>query len=80
MCQSVSPGIPVCFFVNSLIRQRHLGVFLCVLQAHQPQCASTRIRDNRLGKPDASAFRLIKSGAAQLNDNTNHWANDRMIE
>jgi hypothetical protein len=38
---------------------------LCILQAHQPQCASTRFRDNRLGKPDASTFRLIKSGAVQ---------------
>jgi hypothetical protein len=52
---------------RALIRQRHFGVFPCVLQAHQPQCASTRFRDNRLGKPDASAFRLIKSGAVQLN-------------
>jgi hypothetical protein len=46
--------------------QRHFAVFSCVLQAHQPQCASTRFRDKRLGKPDASAFRLIKSGAVQL--------------
>jgi streptogramin lyase len=50
----------------TLFRQRHFGVFLCILQAHQPQCASTRSWDNRLGKPDASAFRLIKSGAVQL--------------